>query len=269
MKSLKERLADKRAREEKEAMKLSNAVKCFNVRLPWGGFPCGTTKGDILYFKERAAVLVNKLTRNCSSQFYQAVKDEIARTEKEREESQKTRLGLWQRIANDDFSAVASPTPAGEVVTRDVPTQPTEPVGAGINPAYYGTITFTGPAAEEASIDHIQPIAPSTVSPNGEPELPESLRTPAGYRLATEPAMDNETAQREFTLSEIERIKELQIRLGEIQTELNGMGIGQQLTPEQVEDEALTTLLEELNIPQSGEALSHSVANNIAEDLNT
>lgn len=77
MKSLKERLADKKAAEEREAKKLSASVRCFTVRLPKYGFPGLIRDSDFKFYREKAKALVRKIVFNADGRLLDFIEEAI------------------------------------------------------------------------------------------------------------------------------------------------------------------------------------------------
>lgn len=192
MKSLKERLEEKRIREEKEAMKLTGDVKCFTVRLPYNGFPYCSSKGDIEYVKGKATSLVEKVKRHCSVEFWNFIKEAIVAKEDEQEARRLARRSLWDNVRAIGTPRFTSVTLQEDGTIKDsmgnIYTPKPKPIPAPLTTAAVKPVEM--------------PIIPSTVSANGEPispvELPDGtenhvddIRPPAGWRLQTEPALNN------------------------------------------------------------------------------
>ena len=170
MKSLKERLAEKKLREEKESMKLSGKVKCFTVRLPYSGFPYFSSNGDIALAQRKVDGLLNKIWRNCDGIIYEKLKEAIAAEEKRREERDAQRSARWNRPAPVPAPiAPSTVSPNGEPIAVQPTPAPNpamlEYANRSINPDFFSTITFTGPTSGvdaiytgEVAMDHIVPV---------------------------------------------------------------------------------------------------------------
>ena len=95
MKSLAERLKEKEARLAKEKLKRSGPVKCFSVRIPHYGHPHINTEGDLIYIKQRAKAVIDKIRSSAVWQFYEALKEVIEEATKHEKENAKVFESRW------------------------------------------------------------------------------------------------------------------------------------------------------------------------------
>ena len=118
MKSLKERLADKKAKEEKAAKKLSSHVRCFTVRLPKYGFPGLIRDSDFKFYREKAKALVRKIVLNADGRMLDFIEEAIKEHKDALKAKPKTSIANWW-----DWTPSIQAIPATEATPPSVPEQ--------------------------------------------------------------------------------------------------------------------------------------------------
>jgi hypothetical protein len=256
MKSLKERLAEKAARQAKEDAKLSGKVKCYRFSLPFNGYPYVSKESDVKYVKDRAFALVKKIRSFSAHQLYEGLKEAVNAEEK-RIADARTGRSWWEPQAN---------------------------INSGISKYIVVVQKEDGTLKGDDGTIYVKQ------TPERKPETPAPTAEQLAARVneldrRTRELQDETPRSVEHAQRLLEDAGNLEVDLQEVLRELESDNDADSLTPEEQayddlqtfdnptsppvversDNSLLSPAVNELlnNLPTSGEALSHTVQNNI------